>query len=132
MRAKTATNRHTIITAPTNSSLVGQVIFLISALVSLIKDENLSTKFALIRNFLSVTSVLNSGRPGGIRTPNTRIWSPLLYQLELLTHTHFLFYFFMKSISSQLRTKFLERQFSKLTFFRNHKTIISQSRFGTL
>ena len=24
------------------------------------------------------------GRPGGIRTPNTRIWSPMLYQLELL------------------------------------------------
>src|SRR4051812_16467616 len=23
-------------------------------------------------------------RPGGIRTPNPRIWSPLLYQLELL------------------------------------------------
>ena len=24
------------------------------------------------------------GRPGGIRTPNPRIWSPVLYQLELL------------------------------------------------
>ncbi len=24
------------------------------------------------------------GRPGGIRTPNPRIWSPMLYQLELL------------------------------------------------
>ncbi len=24
------------------------------------------------------------GRPGGIRTPNTRIWSPVLYPLELL------------------------------------------------
>ena len=24
-----------------------------------------------------------SGRPGGTRTPNERIWSPLLYQLEL-------------------------------------------------
>ena len=24
------------------------------------------------------------GRPGGIRTPNTRIWSPVLYQFELL------------------------------------------------
>lgn len=27
------------------------------------------------------------GRPGGIRTPNTRIWSPVLYQLELLAYT---------------------------------------------
>ena len=25
------------------------------------------------------------GRPGGIRTPNPRIWSPVLYQFELLT-----------------------------------------------
>ncbi len=24
------------------------------------------------------------GRPGGIRTPNPRIWSPMLYQFELL------------------------------------------------
>jgi hypothetical protein len=27
-----------------------------------------------------------AGRPGGIRTPNTRIWSPMLYQLELLAY----------------------------------------------
>ncbi len=26
-------------------------------------------------------------RPRGIRTPNSRIWSPVLYQLELLAHT---------------------------------------------
>ncbi len=28
--------------------------------------------------------MLDDGRPGGIRTPNPRIWSPVLYQFELL------------------------------------------------
>jgi hypothetical protein len=28
--------------------------------------------------------IFGCGRPGGIRTPNTRIWSPVLYQFELL------------------------------------------------
>jgi hypothetical protein len=28
--------------------------------------------------------IIGFGRPGGIRTPNTRIWSPVLYQFELL------------------------------------------------
>ena len=29
-------------------------------------------------------SCVMRGRPGGIRTPITRIWSPVLYPLELL------------------------------------------------
>jgi hypothetical protein len=35
-------------------------------------------------NFRSIAGSAEDGRPGGIRTPNTRIWSPMLYQLELL------------------------------------------------
>ena len=31
---------------------------------------------------------MGNGRPGGIRTPNTRIWSPVLYQFELLACKH--------------------------------------------
>lgn len=49
------------------------------------------TRKEVIKTFLlnsSVISPLNSstgdGRAGGIRTPNPRIWSPLLYQFELL------------------------------------------------
>src|SRR5271157_1784102 len=34
-------------------------------------------------------------RPGGIRTPNTRIWSPVLYPLELLAY---LFSFLMACV----------------------------------
>jgi hypothetical protein len=34
--------------------------------------ENLNSK--------SVTPLETIGRPGGIRTPNTRIWSPTLYR----------------------------------------------------
>ena len=30
---------------------------------------------------------IHHGRPGGIRTPNIRIWSPALYPLELLAYT---------------------------------------------
>lgn len=78
--AKTKVNKQTMITAPSNSSLPGQVTFLSSDRTSLIKEIIL----------LIVTNFLQCGRSGGIRTPNTRIWSPLLYQLELLTQPFYL------------------------------------------
>ena len=35
-------------------------------------------------SFAWVLASREYGRPGGTRTPNTRLWRPLLYQLELL------------------------------------------------
>ena len=43
------------------------------------------TSLKNVRIFSSMGhSSTNNGRPGGTRTPNHRIWSPALYQLELL------------------------------------------------
>ncbi len=81
---KTAT-RTTEVEA-TASLRVGQVTFRISALTS----RRNSTPF----RYRDSTSIRRApspntkeiGRPGGIRTPNPRIWSPMLCQLELLAY----------------------------------------------
>lgn len=39
-----------------------------------------------------------SGRAGGTRTHNTRIWNPLLYQLELLPYRKRLLAFFVSCV----------------------------------
>src|SRR5262249_13946061 len=41
----------------------------------------------LVRSHSPVSSPLASSRAGGIRTPIPRIWSPLLYQFELLPYS---------------------------------------------
>ena len=38
----------------------------------------------LVKRFFHIHGFSVTSRPGGIRTPNTRIWSPVLYPLELL------------------------------------------------
>ena len=56
-----------------------------------------------------VSVVHQDGRPGGTRTPSIRIWSPALYQLELLACT-ILFRLFMGSMLPTKRTIFIELQ----------------------
>ncbi len=51
-----------------------------------------------------------NGRPGGIRTPNPRIWSPVLYQLELLACVSLLS-LLVRSMNSTKRTIFVKLQF---------------------
>ena len=58
----------------------GHVTFLSSTRTSL---RNCFT-FAASSFTLSIDYLQNNGRPGGIRTPSIRIWSPALYPLELL------------------------------------------------
>ena len=41
----------------------------------------------LVERCSYVHGISSTNRPGGIRTPNTRIWSPVLYPLELLAYT---------------------------------------------
>ena len=96
--AKQMESRQTIITEPINSSFFGHVTLPNSNLTSLKKESALFIffpspyqKYRYKHTFIKVYKKINelkyrllSGRPGGIRTPNTRIWSPLLYQLELL------------------------------------------------
>jgi hypothetical protein len=70
----------TIMVAYIVSFLEGQVTFLSSILTSL-------KNWMIASNRLIVDSPLERiGRPGGIRTPNIRIWSPALYPLELLAY----------------------------------------------
>jgi hypothetical protein len=76
---KMTTKIQTIMVDPTNSSRVGHVTFLSSDLTSFKKD-----KILFIFSISVAKHLLQHGRPGGIRTPNPRIWSPPLYQLELL------------------------------------------------
>ena len=65
----------------------GQAIFLSSDLTSRKNCLTLSTmpftSTAITSPFIAHACV-KYGRPGGIRTPITRIWSPVLYPLELL------------------------------------------------
>ncbi len=77
--AQKRTKMQTMIVEPTSSSRLGHVTFFNSALTSCKKDTIL---------FIALISVRWAcyGRPGGIRTPNPRIWSPPLYQLELLAY----------------------------------------------
>ena len=62
------------------SFLDGQVTFFSSDL-TLVKN---SLVFPIIDNRPHCSVIDKVGRPGGTRTPNTRIWSPVLYQFELL------------------------------------------------
>ena len=89
---KTATSTTAV---PASASLLeGQVTFFNSVFTSLKNCLTLSN-FSLIENSIRSLSLRRrsrvghspnrvDGRPGGIRTPITRIWSPVLYPLELL------------------------------------------------
>ncbi len=57
-----------------------------------------------------------NGRPGGSRTPNFRIWSPALYQFELLACTK-LFRFLMRSMGPAKWTVLLQLQLVRGTLF---------------
>ena len=87
---------------PINSFLLGQVTFFSSTFVSRRNCLTCSHRFRLepLTVFKTFSGVLitsfffslfffgifrqQNGRPGGIRTPNPRIWSPVLSPLELL------------------------------------------------
>ena len=53
-----------------------------------------------------------SGRPGGIRTPSPRIWSPMLYQLELLACANLLG-FLMHGVRPAKGTKLFQLKFMR-------------------
>jgi hypothetical protein len=110
--AKTSTKIQTMMVEPTNSSREGHVIFLSSALTSL---KKLKILFIVLSPYHA--RLLLCGRPGGIRTPNPRIWSPPLYQLELLAFLFILFSFFMSGMLATLATVFIQCEFAKLTLF---------------
>ena len=81
-----AKDTNTTMVEPINSSRVGQETLDISNLMSLKKFVTLfPIKHYLLRKpGWSEPGAWQFGRPGGTRTPNTRFWRPLLYQLELL------------------------------------------------
>ncbi len=70
----------TRIVEPFNSGQVGQVTFDISLLTSLKYLTVRSVICAMIYPF--TLSGFFTGRPGGTRTPNSRFWRPVLYQLN--------------------------------------------------
>lgn len=89
----TTTEMMTTTVEPMISRRGGQLTFFISNCTSFIKrlilpQLSFSPATSLFISYFPATPAGNPffkvtnkyGRPGGIRTPNTRIWSPLLYR----------------------------------------------------
>ena len=75
-----------------------------------------------------------NGRPGGIRTHNCRIWSPELYQLELLTCIHHKLSNLRFLVHHMLATKltiFIKLQFIRSCTLVLSSCIISSFTFST-
>lgn len=80
INAKITTETMTTHAELTSSDLLDHETFFIS----------LFTSFKNVFTFSIAFIAFFSGRPGGTRTPNERIWSPLLYQLELQAYIYFI------------------------------------------
>ena len=78
----------------------------------------------------SYSQTTTNGRPGGIRTPNFRIWSPALYQLELLACT-LLFGLFMWGVFPTERTIFIKLKLVRCITFVLGGRIVTTLTFGT-
>src|ERR1700710_1271126 len=84
--AKTKLVTSTTTVVPTTSSRLGKLTFRISVRTSV------TNSFALVHQFIAWAPILDTGsildletgRPGGTRTPNPRFWRPMLYHYELL------------------------------------------------